>query len=347
MVGAAGSLLFDPLLAWCRDRQLAKARGRQRTDSTPILAAVRALNRREVVGDTRRPALNTLAVAAPAGLRAVSGPDWQARYARRAEDERLPTPQAARAALTLTIGQGGWRLLAAVEHPDAPPRLREGPAIALLRRVWLRNYLGGGTQRRWREADNTPPAAQFVGSPYDRDAHDARQYATQWVGSNVHRTATCEGDLPHLSTPVGTRSGPAAAGAATPKIPAALQQRGVCPGPRIVDAGVLDAELLVERQDRYGIALRGPARLDEHGQARAGVGVEAQHFPIAGDRRQATRPAGKTGTGWTPAVGHRGHPVSQVKFSSRDWRRGALIAHGLRSPTRYPRRTLTIRPQPY
>jgi transposase len=250
MVGAAESLLFDPLLAWCRDRQLVKARGRQRTDSTPILAAVRALNRREVVGDTRRPALNTLAVVAPAWLRAVSDPDWQARYARRAEDDRLPTTQAARAALTLTIGHDGWRLLAAVEHPDAPPWLREGPAIAILRRVWLRNYLGDGTQRRWREADNIPPAAQFVSSPYDRDAHDARQYTTQWVGSNVHRTETCEDELPHLITHVGTMSGPAADGAATPKIHAALQQRGVLPGPRIVDAGFLDAELLVERQDR-------------------------------------------------------------------------------------------------
>src|ERR687895_2006 len=34
MVGAAESLLFAPLLAWCRDRRLAKARGRQRADST-------------------------------------------------------------------------------------------------------------------------------------------------------------------------------------------------------------------------------------------------------------------------------------------------------------------------
>ena len=39
------------MLIGCRDRQLVTARGRQRTDSTHILAAVRALNRIEVVGD--------------------------------------------------------------------------------------------------------------------------------------------------------------------------------------------------------------------------------------------------------------------------------------------------------
>jgi transposase len=65
LAGSAESLLFDMLLTWCRDRQLVKARGRQRTDSTHVLAAVRALHRIEVVGEALRHALNTLAVVAP------------------------------------------------------------------------------------------------------------------------------------------------------------------------------------------------------------------------------------------------------------------------------------------
>jgi transposase len=109
IAGAAESLLFDTLLTWCRHRQLVKARGRQRTDSTHTLAAVRALNRLEVVGEALRHALKTLAVAAPAWLQAVRQPDWRDRYTRRAEDDRLPTTQAARAALTLTIGHDGWQ----------------------------------------------------------------------------------------------------------------------------------------------------------------------------------------------------------------------------------------------
>jgi transposase len=40
ITGSAESLLFDTLLTWCRDHQLIRARGRQRTDSTHILAAV-------------------------------------------------------------------------------------------------------------------------------------------------------------------------------------------------------------------------------------------------------------------------------------------------------------------
>jgi transposase len=65
IAGAAESLLFETLLRWCRDRHLVKAGGRQRTDSTPILADVWALNRLEAVGDTWRHALHRLAVVVP------------------------------------------------------------------------------------------------------------------------------------------------------------------------------------------------------------------------------------------------------------------------------------------
>jgi transposase len=152
--------------------------GRQRTDSTHILAAVRALNRIELVGETLRHALNGLAVVASEWLRAVSPPEWKGHDARRAEDDRLPAKQAARAALALTIGHAGWRLLSAIDHAEAPPWLREVPAVEILRRVWLQNYWRDGTQLHWREADNNPPAARFIGSPYDPEAHYARKHTT-------------------------------------------------------------------------------------------------------------------------------------------------------------------------
>jgi transposase len=234
-----------------------------------------------------------------------------------------------------------------VNHADTPPWLCQVPAVDILRRVWLQNYWWDGTQLRWREADNIPPAAQFVSSPYDVDAHYARKYTTQWVGYKVHLTETCEDDLPHLITHVETLSGPTADGAATPKIHAALQPRGVLPRTHLVDPGFLDAELLVESQDHYGIELLGPTRLDYHWQAREGAGFDAQHFPMNWEQPQATCPAGKTSISWTPAVDKRGNAVIKVKFSTSDCRQCDLIAHGIRSTKRYPRRTLTIRPQPY
>jgi transposase len=346
IAGAAESLLFDTLLTWCRNRQLVKARGRQRTDSTHVLAAVRALNRIEVVGETLRHALNTLAVVAPEWLRAVSPAEWRDRYTRRAEDDRLPTTLAARAALALAIGHDGWRLLAAIDHPEAPPWLREVPAVAILRRVWIQNYWWDGTQLQWREADNIPPAAQFISSPYDAEAHYARKHTTQWVGYKVHITETCEDDLPHLITHITTTPGPTADGAATPQIHAALEQRGLLPGTHIVDTGFLDADLLVDSRRDYGVDLLGPTRLDYHWQAREGAGFDVQHFQIDWDQHQASCPAGKTSLSWTPALDNRGNAVIKVKFSSRDCRRCDHVAQCVRSKKRYPRRTLTIRPQP-
>jgi transposase len=276
----------------------------------------------------------------------VSHPAWLDRDARRAEDDRLPSPQSARAALTLTIGHDGWRLLAAIDHADAPPWLREVPAVALLRRVWLQNYWGDGTQLHWREADNMPPAAPCISSPDDAEAHYARKHTTQWVGCKVHLTETCDDDLPHLLTNVETTMGPAADGATTPTIHAALEQRNLRPGTHLVETGFLDADLLVQSRDDSGVELLGPTRLDYHWQARAGNGFDAQHFQVDWGQQHATCPAGKTGISWTPAIDNRKNAVIKMKVSSRDCRRGDHVAQCVRSKKRYRRRTLTIRPQP-
>ncbi len=247
--GDAEALLFETLLSWCHERQLVKAGGRQRTDSTHVLAAVRALNRIEVVGEGMRHALNILALVAPDWLHGVSQTDWAERYARRAEDDRLPSKQAAREALALTIGNDGWRLLTALYQPDAPIWLREVPAIDILRRMWIQNYQWDGSQVCWRASDNIPAAALFISSPYDLEAHYARKHTTQWVGYKVVLTETCDDDLPQLITNVETTSAPVPDGETTPAIHTALQERKLLPTTHIVDTGFLDAALLVESQE--------------------------------------------------------------------------------------------------
>jgi hypothetical protein len=119
-------------------------------------------------------------------------------------------------------------------------------------------WVGRHPELQWREAANIPPAAQFSSSPDDSEAHDARKHTTQWVGDKGHRTATCDDDLPHLITHVEPPIGPASDGAATPKIHAALQQRGLLPGTPIVDTGFLDAKLFVDSRDDSGSIGLGP-----------------------------------------------------------------------------------------
>lgn len=69
LVGEAEARLFDTLLEILREQGLVKARGRQRTDATHVLATVQVLNRLEFVGETLRQAPNTPAAVVAEGLR--------------------------------------------------------------------------------------------------------------------------------------------------------------------------------------------------------------------------------------------------------------------------------------
>jgi transposase len=139
VAGEAEDLLLDTLLTWCRERGLLKARGKQRTDSTHVLAAVRALNRLELVSEAMRHALDSLAVAHPVWLRASARAEWAERYERRAEDARLPKSKEGREGRALAVGCDGVALLATIRGGHAPPWLRELPAVETLRRVWVQN----------------------------------------------------------------------------------------------------------------------------------------------------------------------------------------------------------------
>ena len=59
--GSAETLLLDRLLDRLREEDLIRERGRQRTDSTHVMAALREMTRLELLGETLRAALNELA----------------------------------------------------------------------------------------------------------------------------------------------------------------------------------------------------------------------------------------------------------------------------------------------
>jgi transposase len=66
--GDASERLLKKLLTHCQAQGLLRAGGRQRTDATHVLAAVRVLNRLELVAETLRAALNAVAAAEPVWL---------------------------------------------------------------------------------------------------------------------------------------------------------------------------------------------------------------------------------------------------------------------------------------
>lgn len=71
--------LFEKVLELAKTKGLLRAGGRQRTDATHLLAAMRAMPRTECVTETLRQALHGLAELAPEWLLAHTPPDWLRR----------------------------------------------------------------------------------------------------------------------------------------------------------------------------------------------------------------------------------------------------------------------------
>ena len=318
--GDAASLLFETMLTLFRDQGLVKARGRQRTDSTHVLAAIHVLNRLECVGETLRQALNTLATVAPDWLRSWVPANWFDRYGQRLAEYRLPPGKPERYALAEEIGTDRRHLLRQLYDPAAPPWLREVPAVQTLRQVWVQQFYAAPPDQpvRWRTAEDLPPAPLLISSPYDPDARYSKKRATEWVGYKVHLTETCDDDGPHLWTDVATTLAPTADSTMTPVIQEQLAARDLLPHEHIVDTSYVTAEHLVTSRTDHAVDLVGPAPADHSWQARAGEGFAAAQFVVDWEGPHATCPQGKQSVNWKPTQDRHGQAVVVVRWAPAD-----------------------------
>jgi transposase len=292
VAGGQEMQLFDVMLAHLKTLELLKARGRQRTDSTHILAAVRSLNRLERVGETMRHALNILAEAAPDWLRTHALPEWYERYGHRMENYRFPKAETERLELGATIGRDGVRLLQAVETADLP-WLRDLPALKTLRQVWDEQYTGTAQALTFREKKDLESAGDLIVSPYDTEARFSVKRGMEWIGYKVHFSETCDEELPHLITHVETTQASVPDDQVLEGVHQALSRRHLLPEIHLVDAGYTDAEGLVSSQRDYGVTLMGPVAADPSWQAKAGEGFDKASFLIDWEREVVICPEGR------------------------------------------------------
>jgi transposase len=297
--GGLENVLLEELLAACRTQGLLRRRGRQRTDSTHVLGALRLLNRLEQVAETVRAALDALAVADPEWLRARTPADWFERYGRRVEEYRLPQGHEAREAFARQVGEDGMRLLADAFAPEAPPALRALPAVEILRRTWVQRYLVWEGQVRLRGPKDQPPAAAQIVSPYDEAARYADKRSVDWVGYRVHLTETCDDDLPHLVTDVGTTVAPSPDVEQLGPIQARLAARDLPPSEHVVDTGYVRTSNLVTSQQVHQIDLIGPMYDDRQWQAKDPTAFDLTQFRIDWEAQVVTCPNGQRSTGWS------------------------------------------------
>ncbi len=118
---------LDALLERLVSAGLVKAGGKQRTDSTHVIAPVAALNRLEVAGKSVRAAL---AAAHPDWVAArICVSDWARRYGTPMTAWRPPASQARQDELAIAYARDGYALLEAVYAESSLPWLRELPAM--------------------------------------------------------------------------------------------------------------------------------------------------------------------------------------------------------------------------
>ena len=343
--GEAEHLLLETLLTLLHERGLLKARGTQRTDSTHVLAAIRTLNRLELVGETMRFALNRLAVVAPAWLRAHMPPAWPERYEARVENYRLPKTDTERQRLAALIGADGFALLQMAYVPDAPVEVRTAPAVEVLRQIWIQQYYGPEDLPRWRQDRDVPPAAQLIHSPYDLEARYSIKRGMAWVGYKTHLTETCDDEMPHVITHVETTPATTPDDNMLETIHPALAAKGLLPHVHLVDCGYTDAVTLVTSPQEYGVTVMGPVAAAPSWQAREGTGFDNAAFTIDWEAHTATCPRGKHSRKWQPDQDVTGKDVIQIRFAKKDCQ--ACVARPACTRAKTEPRTLTVRTQVY
>jgi transposase len=341
----AAPRLLDTFLVTCKERGWIKARGTQRTDSTHVLAAIRTLNRLELVLEALRAALNQLSEADPQWVRQWVPLEWYERYGPRAEAYRLPKAASQRDALAVQIGADGYALMDRIFGGEDTRHLRPLPALDVLRRIWLQQYYRctepGLEEVRWRSTDERPPAALMIQSPYELDARYCTKRDTEWVGYKTHMSETCDVGYPDLITQVLTTLSTTPDSVMGPTIHEDFAQRELLPGTHLVDTGYVDAAFLVTAQNQHHIDVVGPPLASYSHQSRTGYGLEA--FGLDWAAEQAHCPQGHASVKWTPGHDVRGEPVIRIRFDRATCR--ACEVRAWCTWAKDAPRQLTVRPQ--
>lgn len=311
--GAEAQLLEDMLLHF-REEGMLKVRGRQRTDSTHVLAAIRQMNRLERVGETMRAALNALATVAPDWLRVLVPPEWFDLYGPRFEQYRLPKEKTKQERLGQDIGADGYHLLSAIYDVTAAAWLREVPAVEILRQIWVQQYYLQDDQVHWRTEKDSPPSNRALQSPYDAEARNRTKRKKNWTGYAVHLTETCDPDTPNLITDVQTTPATTSDVAMTKIIHASLAERNLLPYEHLVDTAYVDADLLIASRDQHGLDLFGPVMPDTSWQAREGTGFDLACFGIDWETMTVTCPRGQSSQRWNTRRNAEGKEIVVVRF---------------------------------
>jgi len=294
---AQGQVAFEAVLGGLKQAGLVKQKGRQRLDSTHVLAVVSRMGTLECVRESLRLALEELAGEVGEGQR----PGFWSRLWERYVDSQ-PDYKASAETLKQKMVQTGEDLLELRTWLAAQPEAwRQGEKVQLLERVWSEQFEVAEGQQVVRKAEIPATPVQ---NPHDPEAQwctkktgDARK---EWVGYKVQVAETVpEGPLepgeptPAFITGIVTQS---ATGSDEAGMAAMLEQQAEMgmdkPSELYVDGAYVSGQQLAQAEAE-GRQLLGPAPPP----AQTGKSAyKSDAFDIDVEGRRATCPAGQTST---------------------------------------------------
>ncbi|GAA5504534.1 IS5 family transposase ISAcma45 [Deinococcus xinjiangensis] len=335
---------LDRFLTLCEEKQLLKRHGKQRTDSTHVLGAIRVLNRLELITECMRAALNALATIAPDWLREVAVDEWYDRYAHRSENYRLPKSESGKQFYANQVGQDGQKLLELLEKKGAPEGGLNLEEVQALKKCWHRQFIMERNVLRFRmrvELEKDRPMQ--LESPYDTEVRYSTKRGREWRGYKVHLTETCDDDLPHLVTHVATTTAEVQDAPLGSQVQNSLFARDLAPIEHYVDAGYNASDLIVSAREKHGTEIIGPVRLNNAWTARQEGAFTFQDFQVDWENRKVVCPNGAVSERWNTAKRSSGQPINVVAFPKETCSTCAVRERCIRSGDRP--KSLTFQPQ--
>ena len=296
LASSAEELVLEKLLERCRVMGWLKARGAQRTDSTHVLAAIRVLNRLELVAETLRAALNAVATVAPDWLQGFAPLEWYERYGKRIEDVRLPRDK--RTGGLCADGGGRWLPLPGGRGGDrgspGGPGVADPGEPASDMAAPLRSARGRGESGRGG-ASTACDSRRTVNYHQRPRVLNRRTMPTHATATNVTRPGPATWCMSakrasHRPPPPHARPhDPATVHEAqcTTPIQQALIDKALPPREHFVDAAYISADLLVHSRDEQGITLRGPTRPSPGWQMQVAGAYTFEQFTVDWERQGA------------------------------------------------------------
>ena len=298
--------VFDAFLGRFRQMGLLTGRSTQRTDATMILAAVRDLNRTELIFETVRKALEEAARRAPEWTRAKVDPEWIIRYGEMKAGERVsgswgPKARGEVEAALRRAGAEARALLELMTGPGAPEGLADSDPVRMLARVWGEQFheVDGQVEPiAWARRDG---ATARIATPHDPQARFRTKGSRRCVGYGLHLTETADEAGPAILVDVSVEPIGDGDTQVLPRIQHRLEQRGLRPEQQLVDSGYTSGKTLAESR-AAGTELVGPVRRDP----KAGPEPDQEEarrfgpsdFALDFERRVGVCPAGTRSSAW-------------------------------------------------